>query len=155
MPLMPLLVFIIMVVCLWQGLLMPQPVPPFVNNITTASIFAGKVTIAHVWSSQCGACMIDHKILTTMNKSDEFQLVGINYKDLQNSADLWLNKLGNPYTVNIFDADGKLSMDLGVFGTPTTFVIDRAGVIRYRHVGALTNDLWHTVILPELNKLIT
>jgi len=168
--LLPLGVFSVILFFLWQGLhlkpnelpcvLLNKPVPKFQlealeqkSPLITEDIFKGHITLINVWASWCSTCAKEHMLLTSMHKTDEFQLVGINYKDSKNSADLWLNKLGNPYTVNIFDAKGSLSIDLGVYGTPTTYIIDRDGIIRYRHVGILTNEIWNKVIVPEVNKL--
>ena len=168
--LIPLIIFVIIALFLWQGLhLKPQllssalinkPVPSFALQsldsnglIITEQIFKDKISVINVWSSRCSTCKQEHLFLLGLNKIDEFQLVGINYKDEKNNADLWLNKLGNPYKVNIFDQAGSLSMDFGVYGTPTVFIIDRAAIIRYRHVGILTNEIWNDVIVQQINKL--
>ena len=166
----PFLVFVIMLAFLWQGLyLKPRELPssllgkqfpnfvlPSLDNksmLVSESIFRGQTTIVNVWASWCTACAQEHAVLNAVTKNESFQLVGVNYKDLKYNADLWLNKFGNPYKVIIVDTDGLLGMDLGIYGTPTTYIIDRAGVIRYRHVGVLTNELWNKVIIPEINKL--
>lgn len=166
----PLVLFVMMITILWQGLslnaqelpstLIGKQVPKFSipsldNDKTpvTEQIFKGHITIVQVWSTRCRACTRQHEIINELNKSGDFQLVGINYKDNKNKANEWLHKLGDPYRVNIFDTDGRLSMDLGVYGTPSTYVIDKDGVIRYRHVGTLTKEMWFSLIVPEINKL--
>lgn len=168
--LLPLGIFILILFFLWQGLalkpsqlssaLINKPVPKFRlqslvpdTPIITEDIFKGHISLVNVWASWCSTCAQEHDFITRLRTTDELQLVGINYKDTRNNADLWLNKLGNPYTVNIFDAEGSLSIDLGVYGTPTTYIIDHYGIIRYRHVGILTNEVWNKVIIPEITKL--
>lgn len=166
----PLLVFVIMLAFLCKGLdLKPSALPssllgekfpkfalPTLDNgllVVNESIFQGHISVLNVWASWCTNCNKEYLMLQDLVKTHKFQLIGMNYKDSKYNADLWLNKFGNPYKVNIVDADGQLGIDLGVYGTPTTYIIDRAGVIRYRHVGILTNDLWNKVIIPEINKL--
>lgn len=166
----PLVMFVIMITILWQGLslnaqelpssLLGKAIPKFSissveepKSAVTEQIFKGHITIIQVWSSRCRACSRQHEILNELNLSGDLQLVGLNYKDSKDKANEWLHKLGNPYKVNIFDTDGRLSMDLGVYGTPSTYVIDKNGVIRYRHVGTLTKEMWFALIVPEINKL--
>ena len=155
----PLLIFLFLLGFFVFGLrLNPHELPAALLNKPVPNVnhvFDNYINVVHVWASWCESCQQDHEFLTTLNKTDDFRLVGVNYKDIKNNADLWLNKLGDPYTVNIFDHDGSLAMNLGVYGTPTTYIIDRAGVIRYRHVGVLTKELWDADIIPEIIKLIT
>jgi cytochrome c biogenesis protein CcmG/thiol:disulfide interchange protein DsbE len=168
----PSIVFVIILAFLWQGLylkpnvlpssLIGKQVPKFLLPISDSksgpvseSILQGQISVLTVWATWCESCVREHQMLNALNKTDDFQLVGINYKDTKYNADLWLNKFGNPYKVNILDTDGHLGIDLGVYGTPTTYIVDRAGIIRYRHVGVLTNDSWNKIILPQINKLIT
>jgi len=168
--LLPLGVFILILFFLWRGLdsnpnqlpseLINKPVPKFSlqalasdTPIITEDIFKGHISLVNVWASWCSNCATEHALITRLDKIDKLQLVGINYKDTRNNADLWLNKFGNPYTVNIFDAEGSLGIDLGVYGTPTTYIIDHYGIIRYRHVGILTNEVWNKIIISEITKL--
>jgi cytochrome c biogenesis protein CcmG/thiol:disulfide interchange protein DsbE len=168
----PVVLFVMIMTLLCSGLnlsareissaLIGKPFPKFnLPNLDpdkpdiSEKILKGQITIVHFWASWCGSCRKEQMVLTALDKSDDFQLVGINYKDSRKNADLWLNKLGNPYTVNIFDASGILGSDLGIYGTPTTYIIDQDGIIRYRHVGALTKELWIRKIHSEIKKLKT
>jgi len=166
----PFLVFIIIAGFLWHSLdlsakelphsLIGKKFPTFnLPNLIAHEpelqneIFKGKISVVHVWASWCGACRKDQKFLTALKKSDDYQLVGIDYKDSRHEAENWLNKLGDPYTVNIYDHHGRLGVDLGLYGTPTTYIVDQDGVIRFRHVGTLTKEYWNNKILAEIKKL--
>lgn len=168
----PFLMFVIMITCLWQSLdltakelpsaLIGKPVPHFSlpslgkpSKMLDESIFKGKISVINVWASWCRGCSKQNDFFLNLPKTDEFQLVGLNYKDKKDSADQWLNKLGNPYTVIIFDQTGRFGMDLGVYGTPTTYIVDQTGTIRFRHFGSIDQYLWDTMFVPELNKLTT
>ena len=80
-------------------------------------------------------------------------IYGINYKDDASAARQWLQQLGDPYRLSIFDAEGSLGLDLGVYGAPETYIVDRSGVIRYRHVGVIDARVWTQVIEPIVNEL--
>lgn len=80
-------------------------------------------------------------------------LIGLDYKDQRNDAIAWLKQHGNPYVLSVFDADGRVGIDYGVYGVPETYVIDQAGVIRYKHVGPLTTEVVQTLIDPMLKGL--
>lgn len=110
--------------------------------------------MVQVWALGCASCTQWHSLLLSLNKSEQFKIIGLNYNDDKNNSDLWLNKFNNPYKVNIFNAKGRLYINLGVYGTPTFFIIDRAGIIRYRHVGVLTKEVWSATILPKISRLI-
>ncbi len=149
-----------MLAFLWQGMKLDQQQLPAAmlnktipNLAANQQIFKDKISVVHVWASWCSDCKQDQALFSTLPKTSDFQLVGINYKDLRNEADLCLNKQNDLYRVTIFDFDGTLGMDLGVYGTPTTFIVDRSGIIRFRHVGSLTYEIWISQIIPTINKL--
>ena len=80
------------------------------------------------------------------------RVVGLNYKDDRQKAIGWLNTLGNPYAMSLFDGDGMLGLDLGVYGAPETFLIDGQGIIRYRHAGDLNDRVWEREFRPLWEK---
>jgi cytochrome c biogenesis protein CcmG/thiol:disulfide interchange protein DsbE len=82
------------------------------------------------------------------------KIIGINYKDQRNKAVQWLNELGNPYLISLFDGDGMLGLDLGVYGAPETFLIDANGVIRYRHVGDVNSQNWSEKLQPLYQQML-
>ena len=115
----------------------------------------GKVWLLNVWASWCVTCRQEHPLLVEMARHQLVPLYGLNYKDGRTEAIQWLDNLGNPYITSLFDEDGQLGIDFGVYGVPETFVIDKQGIIRYKHIGALTADALRNKILPLVQELNT
>jgi cytochrome c biogenesis protein CcmG, thiol:disulfide interchange protein DsbE len=113
----------------------------------------GKVFILNVWASWCVACREEHPVLVEFAKKRAVPLYGLDYKDTRADAGAWLSRFGNPYDVSLFDADGRVGIDFGVYGVPETFVIDGNGVIRMKHIGPLTPEVLADEIEPLLKKL--
>ena len=113
----------------------------------------GKVWVLNVWASWCGACRDEHPVLVGFAKKGLVPIYGLNYKDQRAEASSWLQRFGNPYTDSLFDPDGRIGIDYGVYGVPETFVIDRAGVIRYKHIGPITPEVVRDTLEPLLRKL--
>ncbi len=107
----------------------------------------GKPVLLNVWATWCPTCRAEHQYLNQLS-AQGIRVVGMNYKDDRQKATAWLNELGNPYALSLFDGDGMLGMDLGVYGAPETFLIDGKGIVRYRHAGALTAQVWQSEIKP-------
>ncbi len=166
--LIPLILFSGLAVFLLLGLdLDPRRVPsPFIDkpapsfslpqldktdNTIHHKDFLGKAWVLNVWASWCAACLDEHPLLLKLPKS--VNLVGLNYKDNTQDAKQWLGQWGNPYTVSLADTDGKTGLNWGVYGVPETFVIDAAGIIRYKHIGPLQQDDISQKILPLLQRL--
>ncbi|WP_372966000.1 DsbE family thiol:disulfide interchange protein [Marinobacter sp.] len=136
-----------------------KPVPQFslqsLNDpevLLDASLLRGEVTLLNVWAEWCPSCWDEHEYLMWLSKEKGVRLVGLNYKDQRETAFRFLARLGNPYREIIFDPQGALGFDLGVYGAPETFVIDAQGVIQYRHVGVVNRQVWEEVLLPVINK---
>jgi len=113
----------------------------------------GKPWILNVWASWCGPCREEHPHLVAFARTKRVPLVGLNYKDARNDAQAWLKEFGNPYDVSLSDLDGRVGIDFGVYGVPETFVIDKGGVIRFKHIGPLTPEVLNTQIVPLLREL--
>ncbi len=113
----------------------------------------GKVWVLNVWASWCVACREEHPLLVEFAKKRVVPLYGLNYKDQREDASAWLARFGNPYDASLFDDDGRVGIDFGVYGVPETFVIDQNGVIRLKHIGPITPDVLATKIEPLLKKL--
>ncbi|WP_068084286.1 DsbE family thiol:disulfide interchange protein [Polycladidibacter stylochi] len=119
----------------------------------TSDDFAGKVTVVNVFASWCGPCRAEHPFIKKLGKDDRIQLAGLNYKDPPAKAVQFLQEMGNPY--DLIGADkGRVGIDWGVYGVPETFIVDRAGMIRYKFVGPLNKTNYSQVFLPELEKII-
>ena len=113
----------------------------------------GQVWLLNVWASWCVACREEHPALVEFARRKTVPLYGLNYKDQRADGLAWLDKMGNPYDASLFDANGKVGIDYGVYGVPETFVIDRQGVVRYKHIGPLTPEVLHDRIEPLLKSL--
>ena len=168
--LIPLAVFIVLVGFLAIGLklnprevpspLIDKPAPAFQltrldDPARTISLedLRGKVWLLNVWASWCVACLQEHPVLVDFSRSGLVPIYGLNYKDKPDAATAWLGKNGNPYTLSIVDADGRVGIDYGVYGVPETFVIDQQGVIRYKQIGPVTPEVLNDTIIPLVRKL--
>jgi cytochrome c biogenesis protein CcmG/thiol:disulfide interchange protein DsbE len=166
----PLAIFALLVAFLFRGLsldpklvpspLVGKPVPAFTltrldNPAVTISDadFKGKVSLLNVWATWCVSCRREHETLVQLAKTGQVEIYGLNYKDNREDANRWLSQLGNPYVANAFDSDGRVGIDWGVYGAPETFIIDREGIIRHKHIGPLTDEIINDEILPLVAKL--
>jgi cytochrome c biogenesis protein CcmG/thiol:disulfide interchange protein DsbE len=113
----------------------------------------GQVWIMNVWASWCPPCLAEHPVVTQLARSGLAPLVGLNYKDERKDALPWLARNGNPYQLIAFDADGRIGIDYGVYGVPETYIIDRKGIIRYKHIGPLTADVVREKLQPLVKEL--
>lgn len=113
----------------------------------------GHVWLLNVWASWCSSCRTEHQTLMDFSHLDAAPILGLNMKDASADAQRWLAEGGNPYRAVLVDADGLTSMDLGVYGVPETFVIDRQGRVRYRHTGPLDEQSVRQTLLPLIDRL--
>jgi cytochrome c biogenesis protein CcmG/thiol:disulfide interchange protein DsbE len=113
----------------------------------------GRVYLLSVWASWCVACREEHPLLNELTSRKAVTIIGLNYKDKREDALRWLGALGNPYELSLSDQDGRLGIDLGVYGVPETFVIDKQGVIRYKQIGPMTPEVWEQKLAPLIKEL--
>jgi len=113
----------------------------------------GKVWVMNVWASWCAPCREEHPLVIALAKQRKVPVIGLNYKDRPGDASNWLERLGNPYAATLIDFDGKVGIDFGVYGVPETFVIDAQGLVRFKHVGALTPQVISQKLEPLLKEL--
>jgi cytochrome c biogenesis protein CcmG/thiol:disulfide interchange protein DsbE len=113
----------------------------------------GQVWLLNVWASWCVACQEEHPLLVDLARQGTVKLYGLNYKDKRDDALAWLGRHGNPYLQSFSDTAGRVGIDYGVYGVPETFVIDRAGVIRHKHIGPVTPAALNDTILPLVRQL--
>jgi cytochrome c biogenesis protein CcmG/thiol:disulfide interchange protein DsbE len=166
----PLLLFVLLVALLYRGLSLdpkivpspligkPMPVfslPQLENPAATLGDrdLRGKVSVLNVWATWCVSCRAEHAVLMELAKTGKVNLYGLDYKDERDSAESWLAQLGNPYIANAFDQNGRVGIDWGVYGTPETFIMDRQGIIRHKHIGPLTREVLTSEILPLIAAL--
>jgi cytochrome c biogenesis protein CcmG/thiol:disulfide interchange protein DsbE len=153
--LIPLGVFAVLVVFLAIGLTRdPREVPsPLIGKAAPAFTaprlqapeqafsgkdMLGKVWLFNVWASWCVACREEHPVLMEFAKTKTVPLIGLDYKDKAVDGLKWLARFGDPYDLSVTDQDGRIGINFGVYGVPETFLIDKQGVIRYKHIGPVT-----------------
>jgi len=168
--LLPLGIFLALAVFLGLGLrldprevpspLIDKPAPAFaLPTLADASQtlrkedMLGKVWMLNVWASWCVACRQEHPVLIEFARRQVVPIYGLNYKDERANGQRWLQAGGDPYVASLFDYDGRTGIDYGVYGVPETFVIDKSGVIRYKHIGPITPDVLQQKIEPLLRQL--
>jgi cytochrome c biogenesis protein CcmG/thiol:disulfide interchange protein DsbE len=166
----PIAIFVALLVLLGVGLkLDPREVPsPLIGKPAphfelpelheAAKTFSerdmrGKVWVLNVWASWCVSCREEHPVLLDLAKSGAVPVYGLNYKDKREDGLAWLKGMGDPYTISIFDFDGRVGIDYGVYGVPETYLIDKAGIIRYKRIGPLTPEIVNDTLLPMVREL--
>ncbi len=166
----PLVIFLVLSVFLYMGLgrdtrevpspLVGKPAPAFMLPMLhdaekkfSPQDMQGQVWLLNVWASWCGACKDEHPLLMQLSRQNIVPIVGLDYKDKIEDGIATLQKAGDPYTFTIADADGKVGFDYGVYGVPETYVIDKQGVIRFKLIGAVTQQNLKEVILPLVKEL--
>ncbi len=138
--------------------LIDKPLPEFALPVlgepreVSRTQVTGEVALFNVWATWCASCRVEHPFLTRLADTG-VPIYGINYKDQDEAALRWLAELGDPYRLSIVDAEGSLGLDLGVYGAPETYVVDARGVIRYRHVGVVNEQVWKTILGPIVEEL--
>ena len=166
----PLAIFIVLLAFLWVGLgrdprevpspLIGKPAPAFSlgqlhepSQALSNSDLKGKVWLLNVWASWCVSCREEHPLLMQLAASKIVPIYGLDYKDDPGAGKAWLAQNGDPYTTSVVDRDGRVGIDYGVYGVPETFVVDKAGVIRYKQIGPLSVDALKQKILPLVQEL--
>lgn len=165
----PLFAFIALVGLLWVGLsLDPRAIPsPLVGRDAPAfdlpelrepeTRFAhtdmlGKPALFNVWASWCVTCRHEHPMLAELRRMG-VPVYGLNYKDTRSDALRFLAQFGDPYNAVGFDESGLVGIDWGVYATPESFLLDRHGIIRFKHIGMITPEVIETKILPLYRQL--
>src|ERR1700682_2825577 len=118
------------------------------------AVFKGKVSVVNVWASWCVPCHEEAPLLTELARDKRLQIVGINYKDAPDNARRFLGRYGNPFGIVGVDANGRASIEWGVYGVPETFIVGREGTIVYKLVGPVTSDNVDTVLKVENEKAL-
>jgi cytochrome c biogenesis protein CcmG/thiol:disulfide interchange protein DsbE len=112
----------------------------------------GKVWLFNVWASWCVSCRQEHPVLVEYSKKG-LPIVGLDYKDQREDGLRWLRQYGDPYLLSAYDGDGRVGINYGVYGVPETYLIDKAGTIRYKHIGPITPEAMEKKILPMMKEL--
>lgn len=168
--LLPLGIFIVLLGFLGAGLrLNPREVPsPFIGKPAPAFSLAqlhdegktiapehlkGQVWLLNVWASWCVSCRQEHPVLLDLSRRGIVTIIGLDYKDEREAGIAWLQQQGNPYALSAYDRDGRVGIDYGVYGVPETFVIDKMGIVRMKHIGPLTPAVLDKKIIPLVKEL--
>ena len=141
------------------SVLIDKPVPAFElkslsgDQVFTEKSFLGKPWVLNIWASWCVECQKEVLELEKIKNLSNIPMVGLDYKDEPDIAKRWLAQFGNPYDEIIEDQPGLFGIDLGVYGVPETFIIDKEGRIRYKLIGIITDEIIETDIMPIINQL--
>ncbi|MFP5380655.1 MAG: DsbE family thiol:disulfide interchange protein [Gammaproteobacteria bacterium] len=166
----PLLAFLILVGFFAKGLFLnPREVPsPFIGRAAPAftlplvgasggqfspADMRGKVWLLNVWAPWCVSCRQEHPVLMQIAATGRVPIVGLNWKDRDREAAALLARTGSPYVAVAEDLDGRVGIDYGVTGTPETYVIDREGIVRMKHIGPISPAIWQEKLEPKLKEL--
>jgi cytochrome c biogenesis protein CcmG/thiol:disulfide interchange protein DsbE len=140
--------------------LIGKPAPPFElpllqqsEKTFAAKEMLGKVWILNVWASWCEPCLQEHPVISALAKTLPAPIIGLNYKDARENALPWLKRNGDPFLLSVYDGSGRIGIDYGVYGVPETYVIDKKGVIRYKRIGPVTQEIAAQKIVPLVSEL--
>ena len=164
----PLLVFLLVGVFLFLSLnsdpnKLPSPLvgkkfpiiegTDFYSNETVKlnDLMDNNLALVNVWASWCVTCRKEHQVIMNIAKNNNLKLIGINYKDTKSDGREYLKVMGNPFDEIVFDPNGEIGMELGVYATPETFLISREGLIIHKHIGEITKEIWNEDFLPLIN----
>ena len=166
----PLVVFAVLLGFLYKGFsledphvlpspMIGKPFPSFSLSALdggaplTEALLRGRVTLVNVWATWCPTCKAEHAELMRIREGGDVAILGVVYKDDAEAARGWLARYGNPYVANAMDSDGRLAIDLGVYGAPESFLVDASGIVVYKRVGDVNRRIWDEEIAPLLGKL--
>ena len=169
--LIPLLVFVVIAVFLYFSLnsissKLPSPLlgKMFPNveardfysdeSVSLTGLFSDNMSLVNVWASWCVTCRQEHPMMMKIANNNDLQLIGINYKDTRADGERYLEVMGNPFDIIVFDPSGKIGLNLGVYATPETFLVNQKGVILYKHIGAIDSKVWEDGFIPYIKKKV-
>ena len=168
--LIPLALFLVLAVFLAIGLtrdprvvpspLIGKPAPAFDlpllhepgKRLTLAEL-RGQPFVMNVWGSWCPECRVEHPVIARFAYTKRVRFVGYNLKDERPDALRWLEQFGNPYMMVLADVEGRTAIDWGIYGAPETFLVDGVGIIRWKHVGPLTDAVVADELMPALQQV--
>ncbi len=137
--------------------LIGKPVPTFslpvlgdASRMVSNADLRGKPFLMNVWGSWCPTCREEHPHITALARSGKVRVIGYNYKDEPADAQRWLQEFGDPFEFNLADQEGRVALDWGIYGAPETFLVDANGVVRWKLVGAITEQVINEQIEPQL-----
>ena len=142
--------------------LIDRPAPQFAlpvlhepQRTVTLAELGGQPFVLNVWGSWCPECRVEHPVLTRFAESKRVRVVGYNLKDEPAEALRWLDQFGNPYWLVVTDYDGRAAIDWGIYGAPETFLVDARGIVRWKVIGPITDEILNEQLLPRIAELET
>nr|WP_243412306.1 DsbE family thiol:disulfide interchange protein [Lysobacter telluris] len=120
-------------------------------RLLSLSDLAGQPFVLNVWGSWCPSCREEHPVITRFAETKRVRVIGYDWKDERADALRWLDQFGNPYWVVVSDEDSRYALDWGIYGAPETFLVDGKGIVRWKHVGPLTDAIVAQELLPALD----
>jgi cytochrome c biogenesis protein CcmG/thiol:disulfide interchange protein DsbE len=118
----------------------------------TLADLRGQPFVMNVWGSWCPECRVEHPVISKFALTKRVRFIGYNLKDPREDALRWLEQFGNPYLMVIADESGRTAIDWGIYGAPETFLVDAQGIVRWKHVGAITDEIIAEELIPALEK---
>ena len=109
--------------------------------------FKNEIILVNFFATWCKPCRDEHVYIKRFSNKKGIRVIGVNYKDNSKKTIKWLKNLGNPYSDVLLDKNGRVAIDWGVYGIPETFIVNSKGIIKYRHVGPLTNEIYKKINL--------
>ena len=170
----PLVAFVLLAALLFAGVMLSRnqdrealpspligkPAPTFElpvlhepGRLVSSAELAGEPYLLNVWGSWCPECRIEHPVLTRFAETRRMRVIGYNLKDEHADALRWLEQFGNPYWLVLTDYSGEKAIDWGIYGAPETFIVDGEGMIRWKHVGPVTEEVMERELLPMVVSL--
>lgn len=123
------------------------------DRIVTDAVFKDNFTVLNVWASWCSTCVHEHHFWNALIQGVDkplFQLIGMNYRDKVDNARAYLERTGNPFHTILSDTSGKLGIEFGIYGTPQTFLINPDGIVIYKHIGPVSEEVWLSEFSPRI-----
>ena len=123
------------------------------ENVKLNDLIGNQMALVNIWASWCFTCKKEHQMIMNIANNESLKLIGINYKDQKIDGQKYLDIMENPFDEIIFDQDGRIGMELGVYATQETFLINKEGLIIYKHIGEITPEVWNKNFLVHLKTL--
>ena len=124
------------------------------ESVLLTNLFSEKMSLVNVWASWCLTCRQEHQMMMKIANNKNLQLIGINYKDKRSDGEKYLEVMGNPFDIVVFDPSGKIGLDLGVYATPETFLVNQQGIILYKHIGEVDSKIWEEGFIKHIKKKV-
>ncbi len=112
----------------------------------------GRPVLLNFFASWCVPCVAEAAVLMALKQAGQ-PVFGIAYKDKPAATEAFLRQNGNPYLRVGQDAPGSVAIDFGLYGVPETYLIDTAGIVRWRWAGELTAEIVRQELAPMLKNL--